>query len=83
MKATSLFHEGALAESIYLSVPAPSQVFCMGEDGYEQVLGSDVRGELLGFDAIGIDSYTNQAVALEGWMLLCRAAATFLFDHAA
>lgn len=61
----SLFHEGALAESIYFVRAGTFKVFCMGEDGYEQVLGFSVRGELLGFDAIGMGRYTNQAVALE------------------
>lgn len=61
----SLFHEGASAESIYFVRAGTFKVFCIGEDGYEQVLGFSVRGELLGFDAIGMGRYTNQAVALE------------------
>ncbi len=61
----SLFHEGAPAQAIYFVRAGTFKVFCTGEDGYEQVLGFSGRGELLGFDAIGLGRYANQAVALE------------------
>ena len=61
----SLFLEGALAEAIYFVRAGTFKIFCTGEDGYEQVLGFSGRGELLGFDAIGLGRYANQAVALE------------------
>lgn len=61
----SLFHEGASADGIYFVRAGTFKVFCTAEDGYEQVLGFSGRGELLGFDAIGLGHYANQAVALE------------------
>ena len=61
----SLFHEGGSAESIYFVRAGTFKVFCIGEDGYEQVLGFSGRGELLGLDAIGTGRFANQAVALE------------------
>lgn len=61
----SLFHEGASADCIYFVRAGTFKVFSTGEDGYEQVLGFSGRSELLGFDAIGVGRYTNQAVALE------------------
>lgn len=61
----TLFHEGAPAEGIYFVRAGTLKTFCTGEDGYEQVLGFSSRGELLGFDAIGLGHYANQVVALE------------------
>ncbi len=60
-----LFHEGASAAAIYFVRAGTFKVFNTGEDGYEQVLGFVGRGEVLGFDAIGIGAYPNEAVALE------------------
>ena len=61
----TLFHEGAQAEGIYFVRAGTFKTFCTGEDGYEQVLGFSGRGELMGFDAIGMGHYANQAIALE------------------
>jgi len=61
----TLFHEGAQAEGLYFVRAGTFKTFCTGEDGYEQVLGFSGRGELLGFDAIGMGHYANQVVALE------------------
>lgn len=61
----SLFHEGGTAEGLYFVRAGTFKVFRTGEDGYEQVLGFAGRGELLGFDAVGLRHYTNEAVALE------------------
>lgn len=61
----TLFHEGAPAEGIYFVRAGTFKTFCTGEDGYEQVLGFSGRGDLLGFDAIGLGHYVNQVVALE------------------
>lgn len=61
----TLFHEGAPAEHVYFVRAGTFKAFMTGEDGYEQVIGFAGRGELLGFDAIGMGHYTNQAVALE------------------
>lgn len=61
----TLFHEGAQADGIYFVRAGTFKTFCTGEDGYEQVLGFSGRGELLGFDAIGMGHYANQVVALE------------------
>jgi CRP/FNR family transcriptional regulator, anaerobic regulatory protein len=61
----TLFHEGAQAEAIYFVRGGTFKTFCTGEDGYEQVLCFSVRGELLGFDAIGSGHYSSNAVALE------------------
>ncbi len=61
----NLFHEGTPAQAIYFVRAGTFKVCCTGEDGYEQVLGFSGRGDILGFDAIGLGRYANQAVALE------------------
>lgn len=61
----ALFHEGAPAEGIYFVRAGTFKLLRTGEDGYEQVLGFAGRGELLGFDAIGLGHYANEAIALE------------------
>lgn len=61
----TLFHEGAPAEELHFVRAGTFKVLRTGEDGYEQVLGFAGRGELLGFDGIGLQHYTNEAIALE------------------
>lgn len=64
-EGSSVFHEGRAADSIYFVRAGTFKLFSTREDGYEQVLGFSGRGDLLGFDAMGVGRYTNQAVALE------------------
>lgn len=61
----TLYGENARAEAFYFVRAGTFKTYRTGEDGYEQVLGFAGRGEALGFDAIGMGHYTNEAVALE------------------
>ncbi len=61
----TLFHEGNVADSIYIVSLGSFKCIRTAEDGYEQVLGFMRRGEVLGFDAICMGQHPTAAVALE------------------
>jgi len=61
----TLFHTGSRADAIYFVRAGTFKIFSTAEDGYEQVLGFAGRGEVLGFDAICMGRYPNEAIALE------------------
>ena len=48
----TLHHEGAVADAIHFVRAGAFKIFRTAEDGYEQVLGFAVRGEVLGFEAL-------------------------------
>lgn len=60
-----LFHEGSKAEAIYFIRAGTFKTFRTAEDGYEQVLGFAGRAEVLGFDAVCMETHPTSAVALE------------------
>ncbi|MBA4260705.1 MAG: hypothetical protein C0443_01410 [Comamonadaceae bacterium] len=60
-----LVHEGAPADAIFFVRSGTFKVFRTDEDGYEQVLAFAVRSELLGFDALCMESYPTAMQALE------------------
>ena len=60
-----LFHSGMRADAIYFVRAGTFKTFSTAEDGYEQVLGFAGRSEVLGFDAICMGHYPNEALALE------------------
>jgi CRP/FNR family transcriptional regulator len=75
----ALFHEGARAEAIYFVRAGTFKTYRTAEDGYEQVLGFAGRTEVLGFDAVCMESHPNSAVALEEssvYVILMRDLAT-------
>ncbi len=61
----TLHHEGAVAECIHFVRAGAFKVFRTAEDGYEQVLGFAVRGDVLGFEALAHGTHSSSAVALE------------------
>ena len=61
----TLHHEGAVAECIHFVRAGAFKIFRTAEDGYEQVLGFAVRGEVLGFEALAHGVHPSSAVALE------------------
>jgi len=61
----SLVHEGADADATFFVRSGTIKVFQTDEDGYEQVLAFAVRGEVLGFDALCMESYPTAMQALE------------------
>lgn len=61
----ALYHEGAAAAAIHFVRAGTFKTYTIAEDGYEQVIGFALRGELLGFDAICMDRHPTAAVALE------------------
>ena len=61
----SLVHEGAPADAIFFVRAGTFKVFRTDEDGYEQVLAFATRGEVLGFDALCMESYPAAVLALE------------------
>jgi CRP/FNR family transcriptional regulator, anaerobic regulatory protein len=60
-----LFHEGARAEAVYVVRAGTFKTFRTAEDGYEQVLGFSGRAEMLGFDAVCMQTHPTSATALE------------------
>lgn len=58
-------HEGASADAIFFVRSGTFKVFRTDEDGYEQVLAFAVRSEVLGFDALCMESYPAAMQALE------------------
>lgn len=61
----SLVHEGAPADALFFVRSGTFKVFRTDEDGYEQVLAFAIRGEVLGFDALCMESYPAAILALE------------------
>jgi CRP/FNR family transcriptional regulator len=62
---TALHHEGAAAQAISFVRAGAFKIFRTAEDGYEQVLGFALRGEVLGFEALAHGTHPSSAVALE------------------
>lgn len=61
----SLVHQGALADALFFVRSGTFKVFRTDEDGYEQVLAFAIRGELLGFDALCMESHPIAILALD------------------
>lgn len=61
----SLVHEGAPAEALFFVCAGTFKVFRTDEDGYEQVLAFALRSEVLGFDALCMETYPVAISALE------------------
>jgi len=61
----SLAHEGTPADAIFFVCAGTLKIFRTNEDGYEQVLAFAIRGEVLGFDALCMESYPTAVSALE------------------
>jgi CRP/FNR family transcriptional regulator, anaerobic regulatory protein len=61
----TLHHEGAVAHAICFVRAGAFKIFRTAEDGYEQVLGFALRGEVLGFEALAHGTHPSSAVALE------------------
>lgn len=61
----SLAHEGTPADALFFVCAGTFKIFRTNEDGYEQVLAFAIRGEVLGFDALCMDSYPTAVSALE------------------
>ena len=60
-----LYHEGAVAHSLYVVRAGTFKSFSTAEDGYEQVLGFSGRSDLLGFDAVCMGQHPTACAALE------------------
>lgn len=61
----SLVHEGTRAEAIYFVRAGTFKIFHTHLDGYEQVFAFSGRGEMLGFDALCMESHPTAIMALE------------------
>lgn len=64
-RGESLFRVGARFEFLYAVRVGFFKSAVTNEEGREQVIGFHMSGELLGFDGIGSDLHTCNAVALE------------------
>jgi len=60
-----LHHEGSAADAIHFVRAGSFKIFRAAEDGYEQVLGFELRGDVLGFEALADGVHPSSAVALE------------------
>ena len=61
----TLFHEGARADTLHFIGAGTFKTVHLAEDGYEQVLAFNGRGEVLGYDALCTGTHPTTAVALE------------------
>ncbi len=61
----NLVHQGATVEALYFVRAGSFKVFHTDLDGYEQVLALAMRGEVLGFDAVCMESHPTAISALE------------------
>ena len=60
-----LVHEGTPVDTLFFVRAGTFKVFRTDEDGYEQVLAFAIRGEVLGFDALCMESHPVAISALE------------------
>jgi CRP/FNR family transcriptional regulator, anaerobic regulatory protein len=60
-----LVHEGTPAKALYFVGAGTFKIFHTHIDGYEQVLAFAGRGEVLGFDALCMESHPTAITALE------------------
>ena len=61
----SLYRPGDRFTSLYAIRLGTFKTLVLAEDGHEQITGYHLAGEVIGFDGVGDDRYTCQAVALE------------------
>lgn len=61
----NLVHQGARAEALYFVRAGTFKTFHTDMDGYEQVLAFATHGEVLGFDALCVESHPTAITALE------------------
>jgi len=61
----TLVHEGQHFENLYLVVAGSFKHVQIDLEGYEQVLGFAIHGDMLGLDGLGRDQHTCGAMALE------------------
>jgi CRP/FNR family transcriptional regulator len=61
----TLVHEGQPFESLHLVSSGSFKHVQTDLEGYEQVLGFAIHGDLIGLDGLGRSSHTSSAVALE------------------
>jgi CRP/FNR family transcriptional regulator len=64
-KGATLFHIGDRFTSLYAIRSGSCKTVFLSEDGYDQVSGYHMSGEIIGTDGIGTDRHGCQAVALE------------------
>jgi CRP/FNR family transcriptional regulator len=64
-KGETVFHAGDHFRSLFAIRSGSCKTVSLSEDGHEQVSGYYMRGEIIGTDGIGTDSYGCRAVALE------------------
>ena len=62
---STLLHEGQPFTSLYLVIAGSYKHVQIDVEGYEQVLGFAIHGDMLGLDGLGGDRHTSGAVALE------------------
>lgn len=65
----NLFQEASPAETVYFVRSGTFKTFHTAQGGYEQLLGFVARGEVLGFDALGVGERPSEAMALEDSMV--------------
>ena len=64
-RGSTLVHEGARADTLYIVLAGSFKCVRTAEDGYEHVLAFSWRGDVIGFDGLASARYAFAAVALE------------------
>lgn len=64
-KGEYLFYAGQSLKSMFAVHSGSIKTFILSNEGDEQILGFQMPGDILGFDALGHDVYSCSAVALE------------------
>jgi CRP/FNR family transcriptional regulator, anaerobic regulatory protein len=60
-----IFRQGEKSEALYIVRAGAVKLYCVSASGKEQVLVFHMPGEVLGLDALGVDSYDSSALTLE------------------
>lgn len=60
-----IFRQGDKADALYIVKSGSAKLYFVSEDGGEQVVAFYMPGEVLGLDALGVETYKSSAMALE------------------
>lgn len=64
-KGDKLYFAGDLFKSVFAVRSGAFKTLCVNADGFEQITGFILPGEILGIDGIATQKHTNTAIALE------------------
>jgi CRP/FNR family transcriptional regulator len=75
---SALYHEGQAFDHLYCVASGSFKAVQCDAEGYEQVLGFGIRGDLLGLDSLGSGRHPSGVVALEDSTVMVLPAREFV-----